>query len=171
MRRFRLSHDGCTGGLFTGWLPGVVWFGGVPAVVDVAVAVDTTEARAGGESLPTSCAAAAAAACCASAIWRKVLGRSVRGPRIKGCLAKVQETPAATHAGQGGMPAHLILRTLQPSQARLLILRPGADIAAAIGYTAYGRARVWLPPAPHTTNSTVCLEGVFEWSRRRSVNA
>lgn len=97
-------------------------------MVAVAVAVDAAEARGGGESLPTS--RSDAAACCASAIWRTVLGRSVRGPRVKGSLAKVQDTPAATHAGQGGIPEHLILRTLQPSQARLLILRPGADIAA-----------------------------------------
>lgn len=71
---------------------------------------------------------------CAWAIWCIVFALRLLGPRVAGCLLKVQHTPAAAHPAHGGVPVHLIFRILQPSHALLLSFRPVGGIAEGRQY-------------------------------------
>lgn len=68
--------------------------------------------------------------CPALRFWEFCISCSVfalrlRGPLVAWRLLKVQAIPMEEHRVQGGSSVHLTLRILQPSQARLPILRRG----------------------------------------------
>jgi hypothetical protein len=66
-------------------------------------------------------------------IRRIVLARKPLGPRTNGRLLKVHEMPAATQPEHGDSLEHLTLRSLQASQAHLIIFLVGCGIVFSSG--------------------------------------
>lgn len=80
----------------------------------------------------------------------RVFALRLRGPLVAWRLLKVHAIPMEEHRVQGGSSVHLTLRILQPSQARLPILRRGrADMLSLLSFRVWTHLLVSLKDSEH----------------------